>query len=97
MAYVHRTIPLLFLFVLSGCASHYTADSVPDSYGLFSGIWHGMLFPLAVIANLISWAVGLLGISFLDSIQIIGRPNTGFWYYVGFAIGLFGYSTGARS
>lgn len=91
-----RTISITLLLALSGCASHYAPDYVPDPYGLFSGIWHGMLFPIALLANLVSWSVSLVGISFLDSIQIIGRPNTGFWYYVGFLIGLCGYSTGAN-
>lgn len=74
--------------LLAGCAAHYTAESVADPYGFFSGIWHGLVFPFALLANLISWLASLIGISFLDSIQIIGRPNTGFWYYTGFVLGL---------
>lgn len=82
--------------VITGCATHYTADAVADPYGIFSGIWHGIVFPLALLANLISWVAGLFGVSFLDSIQLIGRPNTGLWYYLGFALGLGAYGGGAR-
>lgn len=79
-------LPLLAL--VTGCAAHYTNDTVHDPYGFFSGVWHGLIFFFALLANVISWACGLVGISFLDSIQLIGRPNTGLWYYVGFAMGL---------
>lgn len=82
---------------LGGCAAHYTPEAVRDPYGFLSGIWHGMVFPWALLANLVSWLLGLVGISFMESIQIIGRPNTGFfWYYIGFALGLGAYSGGAR-
>lgn len=94
-----RTLPLLLLcaVVVTGCAAHYTPEAVRDPYGFWSGIWHGFVAPWAILANLISWALGLLGISFMDSIQIIGRPNTGWgWYYVGFLIGLCSYGGGAR-
>jgi hypothetical protein len=83
---------VLALLLLSGCAKHYTPEVIADPYGLFSGIWHGIAFPFALIANLISWTLSLFGISFLTDIQIIGRPNTGFFfYYIGFIIGLSFY------
>lgn len=81
--------------LVSGCATHYTGDAVQDPYGFLSGVWHGLIFPFALITNLVSWLLGLVGISFFESIQIIGRPNTGFWYYVGFALGLSGSGGGA--
>ena len=81
-------IVLLFIALVTGCAAHYTSESVQDPYGFFSGLWHGLIFFFALLASVISWACSLVGISFLDSIQLIGRPNTGLWYYVGFAMGL---------
>ena len=88
-------IVLSLLAVVTGCATHYTSDAVHDLYGFFSGVWHGLIFFFALLANVISWACSLVGISFLDSIQLIGRPNTGLWYYVGFAIGLMSAGGGA--
>ena len=82
---------LAVLFLLSGCAKHYAAEINSDPYGFFSGIWHGLLFPFALIANIISWFLSLFAVDFLSSIQIIGRPNTGFFYYVGFFVGLCGH------
>ena len=79
-------LPLLVL--VTGCAAHYTNDAVQDPYGFFSGVWHGLIFFFALLATVISWACSLVGISLLDSIELIGRPNTGLWYYVGFAMGL---------
>ena len=85
----YRACIVLPLSVLvTGCAAHYTNDSVQDPYGFFSGVWHGLIFFFSLIANAISWVCSLVGVSLFDSIGIIGRPNTGFWYYVGFAIGL---------
>jgi hypothetical protein len=84
---------LLLIAMLAGCAAHYTPESVRDPYGFFSGIWHGILFPFALLVNIISWFLELVGITFLSSVQLIGRPNTGFfWYYVGFIFGLAAYA-----
>jgi hypothetical protein len=83
--------------ILTGCAAHFTPETIADPYGFFWGIWHGLIFPFSLFANLISWALSLVGISFLQSIEIIGRPNTGLWYYVGFALGLLAETGGAAS
>jgi hypothetical protein len=77
------------MLLLSGCAAHYSGESINDPYGLFSGIWHGAISSLTITVNLLSWLLSFLGIDFLSSVQIIGRPNTGFFYYLGFAIGFF--------
>lgn len=92
-----RVAGLALLLAMSGCAAHYSAEAVQDPYGFWSGIWHGIVFPIALLANIVSWVVSLVGISFLDSIQIIGRPNTGFWYYAGFVLGLSAVGGGGAS
>ena len=87
----HRNLVLaiFLLAVLTGCASHYSPENIADPYGFFSGIWHGAIAVLTIIVNIISCELSLAGVSFLQDIQIIGRPNTGFFYYTGFAIGFF--------
>lgn len=83
---------VLLLLLLSGCAKHYTPEAYSDPYGFFSGIWHGLIFPYTLLANVISWLLSLFGIEFLSDVQIIGRPNTGFFfYYIGFLLGLSAY------
>ena len=79
-------LPLFAL--MTGCAAHYTNGSGQDPYGFLSGLWHGLIFFFALLACAISWACSVVGISFLDSVELVGRPNTGLWYYVGFALGL---------
>jgi hypothetical protein len=86
---------LLLLAMVTGCATHYTNDSIQDPYGFFSGVWHGVIFLFSLMASVVSWLCSLVGISFMDSIEIVGRPNTGLWYYVGFAIGLMSAGGGA--
>jgi hypothetical protein len=87
---VSSFVVLLSLTLLAGCATHYGHGVMAtDPYGFFSGIWHGFIFPLTLLVNMVSWLLSLLGISFLESVQIIGRPNTGFFfYYIGFILGL---------
>ena len=69
----------------------------PESAVTFTGI-RRFIFPYALIANIISWFLSLFGVEFLSDIQIIGRPNTGFFfYYIGFLLGLSAYGgAGAR-
>lgn len=80
-------IILVSVLVLTSCASHYSPEVIADPYGLFSGIWHGMISSITISVNIFSWLLSLVGISFLTDIQIIGRPNTGLFYYLGFLVG----------
>lgn len=75
--------------LLCGCAHHYEPETFKEPYGFWSGIWHGAICLLTITINLISFVLQVFGIDFLKDIQIIGRPNTGFFYYFGFLIGLF--------
>lgn len=79
---------LVFCIIVSGCAKHYHLDASTDSYGFFSGLLHGILLPISLIVNLVSWICSLIDISFLKEYEIIGRPNSGFLYYTGFVIGM---------
>ncbi len=57
-----------------------------DEYGLFSGFWHGILFPFALIGKLFGMDVGLYA-----------QNNSGFWYWAGFIIGICLYAGGGAS
>jgi hypothetical protein len=68
---------LLFLLclTLSSCAPEgYTEHE----YGFFSGIWHGLCFPFALIGKLFGSDIGLYA-----------ENNTGFFYWLGYILGLF--------
>ena len=90
MTYQKVRLPLLAIAVLliGGCAQHYTPEAFAAPYGFFSGLWHGFVLLFSITANLISWLLQLIDIQVLADIQIIGRPNTGFFYYLGFSLGL---------
>jgi hypothetical protein len=92
-----RWLAFVWLLTLSGCAEHFAPHVFADPYGFWSGIWHGLVCPLAICVNFLSWLASLLGFDFLRSIEVIGRPNTGFGYYVGFFFGLCPYGSGGAS
>jgi len=73
--------------LLASCASQYAPERVNDPYGFFFGFWHGAIAAFALMAKIVSWLLSLFGISFLDSVTIFGKPNTGFGYYFGFVLG----------
>lgn len=79
------------LVLLAGCAKHYTPEAVTDPYGCLSGLWHGFVSPYAIMTNVLSWLLSLLGLDVLSSIKIVGRPSTGFGYWTGFVIGIMSY------
>lgn len=53
--------------------------SVWDPPGFFSAIWHGLLAPYSLIAR---W--------FIDYVVMYAIPNTGWFYDLGFLIGVAG-------
>jgi hypothetical protein len=73
---------------LAGCASHYSPEVFADPYGLFSGIWHGLMLPITIWVVALSWLLSLVGIDFFSDVTLWGIPNTGFGYWFGFANGL---------
>jgi hypothetical protein len=81
--------------LLSACATHGRPETYAEPFGFFSGIWHGLIAGITITVNIISWFLHLFGVDFLRDVQIIGRPNTGFGYYVGFIMGFFSFSSGA--
>ena len=86
-----RWLAVPIVLVLAGCAAHYTPASVAEPYGFLMGIWHGFVSPYAMLTNLISWLAALVGFDLLRFIEVLGRPNTGLWYYRGFVLGLLPY------
>ncbi len=67
-------ILMLFLCTLASCAP--AGDSYKE-YGFFSGILHGFVFFFALIGKLFGADVGLYA-----------SNNTGFFYWLGFIIGI---------
>jgi hypothetical protein len=76
---------LLFLVLLTmiSCAP---LGATEKQYGFFYGIIHGLLLYPAIISK-------VLGMDF----DLYAQNNTGFWYWLGFAIGVFGFGGGIFS
>jgi hypothetical protein len=79
-------LSVILLFTLAGCAPEPTCEAVSGQarYGFLWGFAHGIVFPLAVLAKLFGMDYGLYAVE-----------NTGFWYWLGYFIGIGGLGGGA--
>lgn len=74
---------ILSLIYLSSCApSGYESHSA----GFFSGIWHGFIILFSLIGKLFGADIG-----------IYAEHNTGFFYWLGFIIGIGGLGGGGAA
>ncbi|RAP36828.1 hypothetical protein DID80_04955 [Candidatus Marinamargulisbacteria bacterium SCGC AAA071-K20] len=90
-------ILLAMTFLLHGCAQHYPSN-LNSVYGFFSGIWHGLVFPFALLGKISSWIATFFGFSIFPNLTLIGRPNSGFlFYYIGYGIGLLSWDSVSRN
>lgn len=65
------------LLLVSSCATKFHDATIHDPYGFFSGFLHGAIWLPALI------------ISFFDEyVAVIGEPNTGLTYFLGFFIAI---------
>ena len=78
----------VFSFLLVGCATQYVDASVYEPYGFFSGCIHGILFPLELLIIIFSWILSIFDINLLPDVTLIGKPNTGLSYGIGYVFGL---------
>lgn len=71
--YIKIAVIAILILSISSCAPDgYTSKE----YGFFSGIWHGICLPFALIGKL-----------FGSDIGIYAENNTGFFYWLGFIVG----------
>ncbi len=71
-------IIIVFFFPSTAYAWLQTYEVSPDrTYGFFSGLWHGIIAPFAVFAQL-----------FDNDIILYSPVNSGFGYNIGFLIGI---------
>ena len=72
-------IIVLLIFVASNLISCAPVNYSSHEYGFLSGILHGFIFVFALIGKLFGLGVGLYA-----------EHNTGFFYWLGFIIGIGG-------
>jgi hypothetical protein len=71
------------LLALAGCATQPHPNLPASPPGFFSALLHGFLAPFALVAGI------------LFDVRIYAYPNTGWWYDLGFLIGLMPWGGGA--
>jgi hypothetical protein len=81
---IYLTFALICLLSLSSCAA---AGATSSEAGFFSGIIHGVvLFPFALLAK-------IFGMDY----SLYAEHNSGFFYWIGYVIGIGGLGTGGRA
>jgi hypothetical protein len=76
-------VALLLVGTLGGCAHQPPPVPVVEAPGFLSGLAHGFLIGLSLVASL-----------FTD-VRIYAFPNSGFWYDLGYLIGASAFLGGA--
>lgn len=79
-------IGVVLLFVLLNIMSCAPKGGTETEYGFFSGIIHGIVFIFALIGKLFGFNIGLYA-----------EHNTGFFYWLGFILGIGGLGGGVSS
>ena len=79
---------LVVTFGFHGCASQYAPSRLDHPFGFLMGVWHGLICPVAILGTVASWVLGVFDVPFLEGVAILGRPNSGIHYYLGFLLGL---------
>lgn len=83
----HRIVILIGLFfLLSTLTSCAPEGHTSTEYGFFSGILHGFVLVFALIGKLFGADIGLFA-----------EHNTGFFYWLGFIIGIGGLGGGSAA
>ena len=82
-----RSLPAIALLALLSACAATQSDAAVDaiSPGMWLGLWHGFIFPVA-------WVVSL----FMDKVAVYAVPNNGGWYDFGYFLGLVVFGVGAR-
>jgi hypothetical protein len=73
------------LVLLAGCAHQPPPLPIGDHPGFFSGIWHGLVGPFALVGQLFT------------NVRVYAFPNSGGWYDLGFILGISAWGGGAAA
>lgn len=68
---------LIPLLLLAACAHQAPGTVQPGAPGFLLGLWHGFIFPVA-------WLLSLV----MPDVTVYAVPNDGFFYNLGFFIGI---------
>jgi len=73
---------IALIIILTGCANKEVVTEClkGQTYGFWSGLWHGIIAPIDLIVML-----------FRDDVTVFAPNNNGAWYAFGFIIGSGGW------
>ncbi len=77
-------VAVLAIGALGACASQPAGTAGTPAF--WSGLWHGIVAPIAFIVSL-----------FNDDVRMYAFPNAGRWYDFGFLIGISAWGGGAAA
>jgi hypothetical protein len=87
MKYGRLTVVVPLALVLTACAHQPSPDVIGyDVPGFWVGLWHGFIAPFS-----------LIGSFFDSSIRAYAFPNSGWWYDLGYVLGIGGILGGGAS
>lgn len=72
---IYGIFPVIVMLSLTGCIPGDGSYTFEDPAGFLSGVWHGWIAPISLIAGLL-----------YDNIRVYEVFNTGWWYDFGFYI-----------
>ncbi len=75
---------VLAVAALGGCAAQ--PAGTPGTAAFWSGLWHGLVAPIAFIVSL-----------FNEDVRMYAFPNAGRWYDFGFLLGISCWGGGAAA
>jgi hypothetical protein len=78
-------VVVVVLALLAGCAHQPSPLPFVDHPGFFSGIWHGLVAPFALVGHLFT------------NVRVYAFPNSGGWYDLGFVLGISAWGGGAAA
>lgn len=80
---MRNTLAMIALLSLAACAHQPELPHFGSVPGFLSGIWHGLIAPLAFIGSIFS------------DVRMYAYPNSGVWYDFGFLLGIAAWGGGA--
>ncbi len=82
---MRTVVAIAALTLLAGCAHQPTPLPFGEFPGFFTGIWHGLVAPFALVGSIFA------------KVRIYAFPNGGGWYDLGFVLGISAWGGGAAA
>ena len=82
---MRRALAIIAVVSFAACAHQPGLPRFGEVPGFFSGVWHGLIAPLALVGSIFS------------DVRMYAFPNSGGWYDFGFLLGIGVWGGGAAA